>query len=263
MLSVAAGGKAAEWARSGKDPVPCAAVRIASTWPRGAGERLCSRSAATVLPRTPPSGRNGSRDWSSGCFPMRRPGGEPRTAPGRVPDGRTPAGAEETPHRGPRTAPERLLSAGAAPIVLWTPRTLPWTATRSLAALWRVLPAAVRPCPTLGPENGSHAGPVALDGCGGTPDLFPRIRTLRRGDGRRYARSGARETRSRHQCAGSRGKMAVARWSRALLRWVTGRAAPRTLRPFSSSTSHRTAGHVETVAGSASDRTGQWAAASC
>lgn len=218
MPSGAAGGKAAERARSGKDFARSAVAKIASMSFRGARERLCSRSAATVLPRTPHSGPSGSRDWSSGCFPMRRPGGEPRTAPGRVPDGRTPAGAEEKPHGGPRTAPGRLQSAGAAPIVLRAPRTLPGTPTRSLAALWRVLPAAVRPCPTLGPENGSHAGPVALDGCGGTPDLFPQIRTLRRGDGRRYARSGAQKTRSRHQCAGSRGKMAVARWSRALLR---------------------------------------------
>ena len=263
MLSVAAGGKAAERARSGKDPARFAVAKIASTWSRGARERLCSRSAATVLPRTPHSGRSGSRDWSNGYSLARRGGGEPRTAPGRVWDGRTPVGAGETPHRGPRTAPGRPQSAVAAPIVLWAPRTLPGTATRPLAALWRVLPAAVRPCPTHGPANGSDAAPVTHDGCGRAHDPFSRIRARRRGDGRHSARCGGRKTRSRHRSAGSRGKMAVARWSRALRRWVTGRATRRTPRPFSSSISLRTVGHVETVAGSASDRTGQWPVASC
>ena len=263
MPSTAAGGKAAEKARSGRGLARFAVAKIASTSVREAKGRLCSRSAVTVLPRTLPSGRSGSRDWSSGYFLARRLGGEPCTAPGRARDDRTHVRAGEMPPRGPRTAPERPESAVAAPIVLQAPRTLPQTATRPLAPLWGVLRVGIRPWSTHGPASGSHAGPVAHDRCGRTRGPFPRIRTRRRGDGRLFGTCGDQPTRSRLRCGGSRGKMAVARWSRALLRWLTGRATPRTLRPFSSSTSHRTAGHVETVADSTSDRTAQWAAASC
>ena len=265
MPSSVPAGTASGQARSGRVHVPFAAVRIASTWAREPRERLCSRSAATALRRTPHSGRSGSRKWHSCCFPEKRLGREPPTAPGRVWNGhgrRTPVRAGEMPYRGPKVAPGRRGSALAGPTAPRTSPAPPRTVTRPLAALWCAPRAAARPSLTRRPASGSDAERVAHDGCGRTHGPFPRIPTRRRGDGRHYGSCGARATRSLRRCGGLRGEMAEARWLRASLRLGTGWVPIPSPLGFSSSTSHRTASPVETVVGLASDRMGQWAAAS-
>lgn len=259
MPSVAPGGRAAESARSGRGHVRCAAAKIASTWAGEPRERMCSRTAATALRRTPRRGRSGSRDWSNTYSRTNSGGGERATARASVRGARTPVRAGKPPYGSPRKAPERPESATVGPIVHRAPPMLPLPTTRRLAALWRA-PSVLL---TQRPASRRHVAPVAHDGCGRTDGSFPWIRTRRRGDGRRSGTSGARATRFLRRCGGLRGKMAEARWSRALLRLGTGWLAIPSPRAFNSSTSRRTASRVETAAAWTSDRTGQSAAAWC